>query len=330
MGSDNSVKKNVVDERCLDMVGWLERNAEQLITEGSVREGLSVYYKLLQIGRDDDELLERTHLRMAEVLLENGDLYGAETHLRETLNVNPDNAYGLCLLGRLCLDVKDWSKAAKCGFHACLLDPDVSDYHQLFGRALLCGGNVAEGCDELEIAIELDPDNIIAICDLALAYAQQLQFDDAKKLLLDTMDRHPANSVLRDAMISVQKRYDTVGTRKKTKKRHNTFSNRSQQIAHDLLVKDLEKVFSQDEIECAVRLLEDVVNSQDISIENPAILAATCKYTISRILGVRGITQKRLADEYGVSAATISKKYRAIVQQFWLVPNDARYTPLPF
>jgi Flp pilus assembly protein TadD len=317
---------------CVDMLAWLERVAEEQVTTGLAREGLHSYHKLLQVGRSDANLLERTHVRMAEVLLQGGDQHRAETHLSEAVRINPNNAYAFCLLGRVHLDLHEWEQAADCGYTACRLEPGSSDYHQLLGRALLCDGEWSTGCSELQSAIDLDPDNVIAVCDMAMAYAQQLRFDDGEQLLVETMDRHPANTVLRDAMASVQQYKQTVKMRRAVAKGRSrsgkgASETRFARSVHELIEDSFaRKGYKREHVDGALRLLEDAVDVIGLSVRNPAVMAAACEYAVTKLSGETNVTQTSLADQYGVSAAAISSRYRVMVERLGLMPGDRRYT----
>lgn len=317
---------------CVDMVTWLERQAEEQVASGLMRDGLHSYHKLLQVARTDPVLTERAHIRMAEILLTGGDQYRAATHLREAVQTNSNNAYAVSLLGRIHLDLQECREAAECASTACRLDPGVSDYRQLLGHALLCAGEWSAGCTELDNAIDLDPDNVIAVCDLAVARVQQLRFEDAERLLVDTMDRHPANTLLRDAMGSVQQVRQSVKMRRAAASA--TFRSgrldsqpRSLSKGHKLIEDSFKRNgYPKSILAGTLKLFDDAVHIVGIPAGNKSVMAAACQYAVMRLASPGTATQSGLATEYGVSATAISYKYRTMVDRLGITRGDKRYT----
>jgi len=317
----------------IDMVSWLADRAAEGVANGSLREALDRYHKLLQVGRHDVELVKRTHVRMAELLLHMGDMHRAETHLLEVVAIDPAESYGHHLLGQVYSEMREWDSAVRHARSACQLEPGTSEYHQILGRALLCEGDWTNGCKALERAIELDPDNAVAICDLAMAEAQQGRCDRAEQLLRPAVAHNRKEALLSETLAMVMRmRQDQTGRRAQPDSGSaldtpSEVSLFSRQVC-DMLVGSLGgKGYPRSVIDEAMRLCLDFEMLYGVSQSSPLVMAAACEYTISRLIGLKGVTQTRLAREYGVSAGSISAKYRAMVWKLRLVDGDSRYVP---
>jgi len=296
-----------------------------------LRQGLELYRKLLEVGRVDRQLVVRTHMCMAEILLQMGDMHRAETHLLELVAIDPGNAYGLHLLSWTYAEMRQWVKAAQRARSACQLEPGISEYHQILGRALLCTGDWTNGCDALERAIEADPDNIVAICDLAMADAQQGRVARAQRSLRRAIARHRTDALLRDTLAAVQRiQHELSGRAVKSRDRargeqSQKISDLSRQVCETLADSLTRKGYLKGAIDSAIRLCLDFDQVRGLGQSNPMVMAAACEYTIGRLMGVAGVTQTAAAEQYGVSPAAVSNKYRAMVQALRLTDDDTRY-----
>jgi len=318
----------------VDMVSWIADKAAETVANGTVREALSWYRKLLQVGRNDQQLVTRTHLRMAELLLQLGDTPRAETHLLEVVTASPASAYGHYLLGRLYTESHQWDMAVEHATTACHLEPGISEYHQSLGRALLCSGVWREGCESLEQALELDPDNTAAICDLAMADAQQGRHERAEESLRRAISRHRGDAMLSETLAAVirirrenRSRSDEPTDAGVDVDRGETISRFSQQVCEMLADSLGSKNYPPGVIDGAMRLCLDFEHRCGVGQSNPIVMAAACEYTISQLMGMRGVTQTRVAGDYGISTAGISVKYRAMMRRLNLVYGDPRYLP---
>ena len=333
-GSDSSVDETSEQTgNTVDMVSWLADRAAERVANGTLREALDWYHKLLQVGRHDVELVKRTHVRMAELLMQMGDVHRAETHLLEAVAMDPAESYGHYLLGRVYSEMREWDSAVQHSRLACQLEPGTSEFHQILGRALLCEGDWTNGCKALERAIELDPDNGVAVCDLAMAEAQQGRCDRAEQLLREAIV-HNRKEVLLSETLAMVMRMRKVQTERRvqpsTGLQSNTSAKTSPFSRHvcEMLDSSLGgKGYPQGAIDGAIRLCLDFEVLCGTIHGNPSVMAAACEYTISRLMGLKGVTQMRLAEQYSVSAAGISAKYRAMVWKLRLVDGDSRYVP---
>ncbi len=315
----------------VDMVSWLTEKAAERVANGMVWEALECYHKLLQIGRHDRQLVKRVHIRMAELLLEMGELHRAETHLLEVVAFDGTSAYAHSLLSRVYTELCQWNNAVQHAHSACQLSPEASENHHMLGRALLYAGDWTNGCAALERAVELDPNNVLAICDLAMADAQQGRFEKAERALRRAVSRHRTVPVLSETLALVMRIRHEQGEhgRRSTDAGGSDgpmpISPFSHKVCSMLAESLATKRYPQTAIEGAMRLCLDFERARGVGQSNPMVMAAACEYTISRLMGLTGVTQTRVAEHYGVSTAGVSAKYRAMIQWLQLVERDPRY-----
>jgi len=315
----------------VDMVSWLADRAAERVAEGALRQALKWYDKLLHVGRHDVELVKRTHICVAELLLHIGDVHRAETHLIEVVAIDPAEAYGHHLLSRVYSEMREWDSAVHHARSACQLEPGTSEYHQILGRALLYEGDWANGCRALERALELDSNNVLAICDLAMAEAQQGRYDRAEQLLRPAIAHNRKNALLGDTLATVMRTRQSQTERRvqpdsggplDTLSELSTFSGQVSNMLADSLGS---KGYPQSAINGAVRLCLDFEMLYGVSQSSPLVMAAACEYTISQLIGLKGVTQTQLAGQYGVSPGGISARHRAMMRKLRLADSDPRY-----
>lgn len=95
-----------------------------------------------------------------------------------------------------------------------------------------------------------------------------------------------------------------------------------------LLIKENLKAknYSPDQIEGALRLWFDYCNKENPVIRKEKLWLAVVVYTLARLEFNGAVQQQKLADEYGVSASSLSEKYRSMCRSLDLVVFDRRYT----
>ena len=104
-----------------------------------------------------DPQLPEGHFALAETYFFGGDLARAVDEYRQTLRLDPDNAYAWCAFARMniSLDLKEAESAARTSIR---LHPGYFQAYRILGQVLQQQGRYEEAISAFEYALQLDPD----------------------------------------------------------------------------------------------------------------------------------------------------------------------------
>ncbi|GJL67449.1 MAG: hypothetical protein NPIRA06_00840 [Nitrospirales bacterium] len=132
-----------------------------------------------------------THLKLAEILNQQGDPNGAIEEYRAAIQLDPDLAGAFQGMGAVYLDQHEWKKAEEVLERAAQLDSGNSRTEYWLGRSLLAQQKFHEAQDALGRATRLKPDDADAFSDLGLTYMAQGQSQNAIKALRQAIRLRP-------------------------------------------------------------------------------------------------------------------------------------------
>jgi len=115
-------------------------------------------------------------------------LRAAGDEYRRELQADPANPAAATMLACLLLNHDDAAGALPWAAKAIQLSPKLSLAQYALGRALTVAGNVAEGVQHLELAVQLDPANLENGIALASAYSKAGRTGEARAERARTMD----------------------------------------------------------------------------------------------------------------------------------------------
>ena len=144
-----------------------------------------------------DPTLPRVHLMLAKVAMREEDGPGVKRQCRAEMLRRPDDAATLKELAALLMDVGDLDNAAACLKRAVAIGPDDSRAWQNLGVAECWRGALMQGVVASRRALKLDPSNMAAANNLALAFLEMREFDAAARVVRDGLARDPRNRLLR-------------------------------------------------------------------------------------------------------------------------------------
>lgn len=120
-----------------------------------------------------------THLRLAEVLSQQGDPNGAIEEYRAAIQLDPGLARAFLGLGAVYLDQREWKQAEDALEQAAHLDSENSQIEYWLGRSRLAQQHYHEAQTAFKMATRLNPDDAEAFSDLGLTYMAQGLSTDA-------------------------------------------------------------------------------------------------------------------------------------------------------
>lgn len=123
---------------------------------------------------------------------QSGDLKNAEKEYREILDLNPDNANVLNLLGLLSHQNKILDDALDYIQKAIKISPSAYFFESL-GRVYLDVGNFSKAIEAYKKSLEFKPDEYEVIFNLALAYKNNFQFNEAIEAYKKALEINPSS-----------------------------------------------------------------------------------------------------------------------------------------
>ena len=147
-----------------------------------------------------NDLAEETHLRLADIYLDEGQYKQARRQLTAALALRPDNAHAHCLMAEAALeaDGRNPRRALQHYRHCTRLEPGNANYWCQLGDTALAEGDPAHGLAALRRAARLAPDDpkVLKYVVHGLRYVGIT--DEAKRLLKAALFRNPRDKRFHD------------------------------------------------------------------------------------------------------------------------------------
>ena len=144
-----------------------------------------------------DPTLPRVNLNLARVAMREEDVEAVKRSCRAEMMLRPDDAATLRELAGLLMDVACLDNAVACLKRAVAIEPTDTRAWQNLGVAECWRGNLMQGVVASRRALKLDPANLTAASNLALAFLEMREIDAAAKVVRDGLRHEPGNRLLR-------------------------------------------------------------------------------------------------------------------------------------
>ncbi len=108
-----------------------------------------------KVEREREARVAVTYKRGAETL-QKGDMLGAEREFRSVLEIDPENTQSRSMLAKIAFSRNDPGSAKRWIEEAIAKDPEVAEYHYLFGLFEARSGRAAEAEPSIRRSLELD------------------------------------------------------------------------------------------------------------------------------------------------------------------------------
>ncbi len=311
----------------IDAVAWLRKRGEKKLAAGQGEEALEFYRRMLHFGRDDPKIMEEAHARLGDVLLALRNLSEAEDHVLAAIGLNSNHAHYHYLLGIVYTAGKNWKKALPCFGEAVRLAPGNAEYLRGTGWALVCTGKMNRGEQSLWESLKIDPENTWTVSDLGVTLMQKGRYKEAETLVRNSLDKHPTDYQLRDVMDGIRRsRRAYEDTKKRQRARGQNPLPGKQGLVDTLLARRMaEDGYDYIQVESACRMWRDFARRRQFVIKKPEVWAAAIEYTIARLDFLEDVTQRKMADKYGVSEGVISDHFQNLCGSLNITHFDERY-----
>ncbi|MDH5774632.1 MAG: tetratricopeptide repeat protein [Nitrospirota bacterium] len=132
-----------------------------------------------------------THLRLAEMLSQQGDPNGAIEEYQAAIQLNPEMAKAFQGLGGVYIDTHEWEKAEQALRKGVKLNPQDHQTWYWLGRSLIAQEHFQQAQEVLVTATHLSPHEVETFSDLGLACMAQGQSHEAEMALKNAIDLQP-------------------------------------------------------------------------------------------------------------------------------------------
>ena len=153
--------------------------AEDLRSQGHIQQAILEYGRAVEVYSE----LERAHLGLAELYIEQGNFAKAVRHARRAVGIDPDTELEYLLLGQAFLGWGEDIDKARDAFQRVLeLNPDHARAHVGLGGVCQIAGDPACAVDHFEKAVELE-ESPETLYHLGSAYISAGRLDEAGEIL---------------------------------------------------------------------------------------------------------------------------------------------------
>jgi len=132
-----------------------------------------------------------THLRLAQVLSQQGDPNGAIEEYQAAIQLNPEMAEAFRGLGAVYIDTHEWEKAEHALGKSTQLNPHDPQAWFWLGRSLIAQEHFQQAQEALETASHVSPHEAETFSDLGLTLMAQGHIHEAEKALKNAIDLQP-------------------------------------------------------------------------------------------------------------------------------------------
>lgn len=133
-------------------------------------------------------------LALAAQQCQAGQLADADRVLREVLQIEPDNAEALHLLGLVAIGARQFEAAIELIRRAIVVDVSRPAFHANLAEAHRLAGNFAQAITCNLMALQLDPQLAAPHCNLGWTYYQQGNLAAAEAAFRRAVEIHPQDA----------------------------------------------------------------------------------------------------------------------------------------
>ena len=138
----------------------------------------------------------KVNVAVGAVLLEKGDLAGAETALNQALRVEPSNPEANFAMARVHAARSEWTSAIESMRAALDRVPGRASYHYEMGLIYREAKKVPEALDEWKVCVKLDPHHADAYQAMGEVYLDSQRYDDAVVAFEGALKADPSRTAL--------------------------------------------------------------------------------------------------------------------------------------
>lgn len=161
------------------------------VTNECVEAGLRMRREALRAQAAFQANTPATHLKLAEILNQQGDPNGAIEEYRAAIQLDPDLAGAFQGMGAVYLDQREWKQAEEMLDRAAQLESGNSQTEYWLGRSRLAQQKFHEAQQAFSTATRLNPYDAEAFSDLGLTYMAQGQPTQAINALRQAIGLRP-------------------------------------------------------------------------------------------------------------------------------------------
>lgn len=194
----------------VEALNWLYEKGTEEFERGDLEEARQRFRRIIRMTRDS-EWVEKANAKLAQVYMEEDNLFWAMDHIRRALKRNSRNPEYRYIKGKIHLEREEYHDAADEGVKAVERGLENARYYRLLGRAVYHYEGYREARRFFEWALECDPHDADARLDYARIEIREENFQQALHLLEQTLEENENDERIRESIRAIQENWTITG-----------------------------------------------------------------------------------------------------------------------
>ncbi|MFB6356315.1 MAG: tetratricopeptide repeat protein [bacterium] len=190
---------------------WLYKKGQKEMENEDYDNARKRFSKILQMTRDSN-WIEKANAGLAEIYLEEGNLFWSMDHIHRALKNNPNKSHYHYIKGLIHLRREEWEQAADEGVKAVDDHTENGSYYYLLGKALYHVEGYESASRLLDWAVECSPEDLDIQFEVVGIEIEQGHFQKALKILKRALDTSADKERIRDKMRVIQEHWKITGS----------------------------------------------------------------------------------------------------------------------
>lgn len=182
----------------------LAEEAMDLARKGNLRGAIEVHKRIIETWKESPSVVLKGHGLIADLYMKLRQPQQAEEHLKQALEIRPDAAPYLSLLGSAQALQGRIEESTASHRRAIELLPDHPEPLRMFGESLAAAGLLKEAEDVLLDCLKVGKEHIPTYISLAKLLTSRGKFAEARELLEAALADRPDNELLKRALRSLE------------------------------------------------------------------------------------------------------------------------------
>jgi tetratricopeptide (TPR) repeat protein len=195
----------------VEALSWLYEQGAEELKKGNYEESRQHFRRIIQMTRDS-EWVEKANAKLAQVYLEEDNLFWAMDHVHRALKRDDRNPEYHYIKGKIHLQRKQWHDAASEAVKAVEEGLENARYYRLLGRAVYEYEGYTEAKRYLDWALECEPHDPDVRLDYARIEIREENFQQALHLLRQTLDHNEDDERIRESIRAIQENWKITGS----------------------------------------------------------------------------------------------------------------------
>ncbi|OVE79268.1 hypothetical protein BVY01_02935 [bacterium I07] len=177
----------------MNEIGILFEKADDETKNGNFQKAINLYQQILELSSEDIQSQHLAHWGIGDIYLNQGQYAHAEHHLKQAVELDPQQWRYRYLLGCTYTYMEEIEKAIIELQKTLTLNDSESIVWGQLGWVVGHNRDIDKGIEYLKRSLNLNPANTASLRDICMLYAQQLKFKEALVCIEEAEKWEPEN-----------------------------------------------------------------------------------------------------------------------------------------